>query len=111
MENASAPCIVLSTWPAGTPVEPLLQALVAERLAACVHVADAGTSVYRWDGAVESARERPLVIKTTRAALAAVEARFLALHPYDVPEWLVLDAAGSADYARWIAASVGPDTP
>ncbi|MGE0815240.1 MAG: divalent-cation tolerance protein CutA [Vicinamibacterales bacterium] len=111
MENASSLCIVLSTWPADAPVEPLLQALVGERLAACVHVADAGTSTYRWDGAVASARERPLAIKTTRGGLAALETRFRALHPYDVPEWLVVQADGSADYAGWIAGSVGPATP
>jgi periplasmic divalent cation tolerance protein len=79
---------------------------VDERLAACVHVMSAGESVYRWQGAIETAEERTVLIKTTRERLGALEARVRALHPYDVPEWLVLDATGSAAYLGWLAASV-----
>lgn len=85
---------------------PLAQALVEARLAACVHVAAAGTSVYRWEGAVETAVEQPLAIKTTRDCLARLEEHVRAAHPYALPEWLVVEVTGAADYLAWIAASV-----
>ena len=48
-------------------------------------------SIYRWKGAIEQADERQLLIKTTTAtAFATLEARIQALHPYDVPEFLVI---------------------
>ena len=58
--------------------------LVDERLAACVNVLPAMTSVYRWKGSVEEEREQQLVIKTTRDRVAALEARFHELHPYEL---------------------------
>ena len=106
MENASAVCLVLTTWPAGTAVEPFARALVEARLAACVHVLESGRSFYRWHGVVEDAAERQLVIKTTRSRLPALETRLREAHPYDVPEWLVCDAAASPGYAAWILDSV-----
>ncbi len=106
MENATAVCLVLTTWPVASPVEPFVRALVETRLAACVHVCEPGRSTYRWAGAVEEAVERQLVIKTTRDRVAAIEARLHEAHPYDVPEFLVCDAAGGRAYAAWIRESV-----
>ena len=66
-------------------------------------------SVYRWKGAVEHDEESLLVIKTTRAALAALDAALRELHPYETFELVALDVAGgSPDYLDWIAASVAP---
>ena len=106
MKNASAVCLVVTTWPVDTPVEPFARMLVEARLAACVHVCDAGRSYYRWEGVVEEATERQLLIKTTRGRVAAVEVRLREAHPYDVPELLVCDAEGSPAYAAWIRDSV-----
>lgn len=106
MENASAVCLVLTTWPVDVPVAPLARGLIEARLAACVHVCEPGRSFYRWQGAVEEAEERQLVIKTTRARLAALDAHLRAAHPYDLPELLVCDAEGSRAYAAWIHESV-----
>ena len=110
MENVSAVCLVLTTWPASTAVEPFARALVEARLAACVHVLEAGRSFYRWQGAVEDAPERQLVIKTTRSRVPALEACLRAAHPYDVPEWLVCDAEASSPYGAWIHESVAAGT-
>ena len=58
----------------------------------------------RWRGAVESDSEQQLVIKTTRHRVAALQARLAALHPYELPEFLVLEVAdGSAGYLGWVA--------
>ena len=80
----------------------LARTLVEERLAACVNVHAPMTSTYRWKDAVESAQERQVVIKTTRGRRAGLEARLRALHPYELPELVVLDAAGSEAYATWV---------
>lgn len=95
--------IVLSTFPTDQDPVPLARALVEERLAACVNVLPPMQSIYRWEGKVEHAAEHQLVMKTTAARVEALKARLADLHPYDVPELLVLPVAdGGADYLRWI---------
>lgn len=94
--------IVLTTLGADADAAAIARTLVDERLAACVNVLPSMTSVYRWKDAVEQEREQQLVIKTTRDAVPALEARLRTLHPYELPEFLVLDAAGSAEYSAWI---------
>ena len=98
--------LVLTTFPADGDSEALARALVTERLAACVNVLPPMLSIYMWKGAVEDASERQLVIKTTAARVAELQARLRALHPYDVPEFLVLPIAeGSHDYLSWVSDS------
>jgi len=85
----------------------IAHALVEERLAACVNVVPGVESVYRWQGAVESAAEHLLVIKTTAAAWPRVVARLETLHPYALPELVALaPGAVSAAYARWVGECV-----
>jgi periplasmic divalent cation tolerance protein len=98
--------IVLTTLGADTDATSIARTLVDERLAACVNVLPAMASIYRWKGAVEQDREQQLVIKTLRHTVPALQARLSQLHPYELPEFLVLDAAGSAAYASWIRESV-----
>jgi periplasmic divalent cation tolerance protein len=101
--------IVLTTLGAGTDAAALARVLVAERLAACVNVLPVMTSVYRWEGRVEQDQEQQLVIKTAERRVAALAARVRALHPYAVPEWLVVRVSdGSEEYLRWIRDSVDP---
>ncbi len=102
METASDLRLVLTTWPADRAVDEVAATLVRERLAACVSVHAPMTSHYRWDGALERTDERQVVIKTTAGRVAELEARLTALHPYDLPELLVLDAAASARYSAWV---------
>jgi periplasmic divalent cation tolerance protein len=101
--------IVLTTLSAEGDAENLAANLVEERLAACVNILPSMRSVYRWKNAVERADERQLVIKTTRAQVTQIENRLRTLHPYDVPEFVVLPIeAGSVDYLSWLAESVKP---
>jgi periplasmic divalent cation tolerance protein len=95
--------LVLTTMPDDSRADELARSLVDERLAACVNVHGPMVSIYRWKGQLEREAERQLVIKTTRARLAELEARLRALHPYDVPEFVVIDADGSSAYAAWAA--------
>jgi periplasmic divalent cation tolerance protein len=83
--------------------------LVERRLAACVNLVPELTSVYRWEGAVEEAEEVLLVMKTTEARLAALEAAVRELHSYEVPEFVALRVeAGSRPYLKWLLDSVEP---
>ena len=97
---------VLTTVPDDDKGEAIARALVEERLAACVNVLGPMTSIYRWRGAVERESERQVIIKTTSARLPALQARLAALHPYELPEFIVLAvAAGSEAYLQWISES------
>ncbi len=95
--------VVLTTIGAGADAEGLATTLVDEGLAACVNILPPMRSVYRWQGAVQHDDERQLVIKTTDDRLEALEARVKGLHPYELPEWLVLTADGSERYLAWLA--------
>ena len=99
--------IVLSTAGSEEEARKLAQALVERRLAACVNVVGPIQSVYRWKGAVESAPEHLLVIKTTAAAFPRVRDAIRELHSYELPECVMLSVdAGSEDYLKWIGESV-----
>jgi len=98
--------IVLTTLPVDGDAEKLAAQLVEERLAACINILPPMQSVYRWKDAVERDGERQLVIKTARARVTELEARLRELHPYDIPEFVVLSIeSGSAAYLSWLSAS------
>lgn len=99
--------LVLTTFPADGDADAFARTLVDERLAACVSVLPPMQSTYRWEGKVESAAERQVLIKTKAAQVAALEVRVAELHPFEVPEFLVLTIeAGSPTYLSWLADSV-----
>jgi periplasmic divalent cation tolerance protein len=96
--------IVLTTFPADADVSGFAQILIAEKLAACVNVLPSMRSIYSWKGAVETADEYQLVIKTTAARRRQLEARLKSLHPYETPEFLVIPIVeGSRDYLAWLS--------
>jgi len=98
--------MVLTTWPASRDAAELAHTLVTERLAACVNVLAEMQSTYRRKDTVEVEPERQLVIKTTPRQLEALQQRLMQLHPYDVPEFLVLPVASASDaYLRWLDTS------
>ena len=101
--------LVLSTVPDDEHAESLARTLVEERLAACVNLHAPMVSIYHWTGQVERAAERQLVIKTTRARLPELEARLAELHPYELPEFIVLPLHGGSEaYLAWVGLSVSP---
>jgi periplasmic divalent cation tolerance protein len=99
--------IVLTTLGADADAPALARVLVDERLAACVNILPPMTSIYRWNNAVEQDREQQVVMKTTAGRVAALEARLRQLHPYELPEFLVIPASGgSAAYLDWVRESI-----
>ena len=97
--------VVWTTLPNSLDPVSFSTVLVEERLAACVTAARDVTSVYRWKDAVEQAVEHHLTIKTTAGRLERLQERIASLHPYDVPEFLVLKAEGSRSYLSWVSES------
>jgi periplasmic divalent cation tolerance protein len=102
--------LVLTTVPSAEVGERIARALVEARLAACVNVLPAMLSVYRWKGEVQQETEHQLVIKTARRRLAALQEQLDQLHPYDLPEFLVLPVEdGDPAYLSWVLAEADAD--
>ena len=88
--------------------ERIGRAVVEERLAACINVLGPCRSIYRWQGAVETAEETPAILKTTVEAADALISRIAGLHSYDVPciaVWPIDKLLLS--YAEWVEQSIG----
>jgi periplasmic divalent cation tolerance protein len=100
--------ILITTLAADADADVFARTLIDEQLAACVSVLPPMTSIYRWQGELEQAQERQLLIKTTAARVLALKERFQTLHPYDVPEFIVVrpEAVGEL-YAKWVSDSIG----
>ena len=97
--------LVLVTAPDLKTARRLAKAALQAKLIACANLVPKIESHYWWQGKLESAAEVLLVLKTTKATLAALEKLILAGHPYDTPEFLVLSPnAGSQKYLAWLGA-------
>lgn len=104
------PLLVLTNLPDVASAEKLAHALIESRAAACVNVLAACRSIYRWEGAVETAAEIPLLIKTTRAAYPQVEEIVRVQHPYDVPELIAIPIThGLPAYLDWLSKETDND--
>jgi periplasmic divalent cation tolerance protein len=98
---------VTTTLPDRDAANRIGRRLVEERLAACAQVVGPVSSVYWWQGEVESASEWFCHLKTTAARVDALIARIRALHPYETPQIVAVPVVeGDAAYLRWIAESV-----
>jgi periplasmic divalent cation tolerance protein len=95
--------VVLTNCPDEAVATRIAQTVVEQRLAACVNRLAPVHSTYRWQGAIESAVEVQLLIKTTRERYPALEETLRTLHPYSVPEIMALPVTlGFGPYLRWI---------
>ncbi|MBP5985885.1 MAG: divalent-cation tolerance protein CutA [Azonexus sp.] len=96
--------LVITNCPDEESANAIALAVVEARLAACVNILPRIQSVYRWQGAVESATEIPLFIKATVANYPALEKTIQECHPYDVPEIIALPITqGLPAYLNWVA--------
>jgi len=81
--------------------------LVCERLAACVNVFDGMTSIYRWDGEINTDDEAVLIAKTSSARFQALTARVKQLHTYTCPCVISIPVTGgSSEYLGWLSEQV-----
>jgi periplasmic divalent cation tolerance protein len=95
--------LVLTNLPNHDAAVTLGRALVERRLAACINVLGAATSIYRWKEALETTPEVPLLIKTHAPLYARVEAAIRELHPYELPEIIAVPVErGLPQYLQWV---------
>ena len=100
--------VVLSTCATEEEADQLARVLVEARLAACVTMVPAARSVYRWQGALESATECLLIIKSSRPLFEPLRAALEKVHSYELPELLALPVVeGAANYLRWMEEQLG----
>jgi periplasmic divalent cation tolerance protein len=105
-EEQSA-AVMLVTAPSQEVAEQIVGSVVEERLAACGNILPGMTSIYRWQGAVQKDEEVLILLKTERSAGARLMERVRELHPYDVPEAIVVPVVdGLAPYLAWIRTNV-----
>jgi periplasmic divalent cation tolerance protein len=99
--------VVLTTVASSEKADELASALVERRLAACVNIVGPIRSIYRWKEAIEREQEYLLVIKTTAARATEMAAAFAELHPYELPEHVVLTIEGGGErYLQWLVTQV-----
>ena len=107
MSESDSIAVVLSTMPDDERAATIARALVDGGVAACVNLVPGVRSIYRWEGAVADDREQLAIIKTRRDRVDALLVRLRELHPYDVPEAIVLPVAGGhPPYLAWVAQAV-----
>lgn len=107
MAAGEAPFLVLSTVETEEDAVRLAKVLVQERLVACVNVIPGLRSIYRWQGAVSDEEELLLLMKTTRERIDGLRDRLHELHPYEVPEFVVVEIASLGEaYGAWLRGSV-----
>ncbi len=96
-------CVVFCTVPEEALAKKLAIELVDKKLAACVKIIPNVTATYRWDEKVVNDTECQMIIKTVTDNVEAALTLVKTLHPYDVPEWLVIpDVQGSDAYISWV---------
>lgn len=101
----------MTTLPPEADADTLARTMVQAGLAACVTKMAAATSIYKWQGQIESATEVPLLIKTTADAYPALERWLQERHPYDLPEIIALPVSrGLPGYLEWVTQCVGGQT-
>jgi len=101
--------IILCTVPDEKTAGQIADALVAEKLAACINIIPSIMSVYRWKDAIAHDQELLLLIKTRASMWPLLEARILELHPYELPEIIAVPIhTGQADYTQWIKNNLTP---
>lgn len=101
--------VILCTCPDEDTARRLAASMVSEKLAACANVLPGLTSVYQWQGQIETDPESLLIIKTAADRREALTERLAALHPYDVPEVIALPIeAGLPSYLQWLTDETRP---
>ncbi len=95
--------IILTTCPDEEFAEEFARKLVDMKLAACVNILPAMTSIYRWEGSITKESEHQLLIKTASSNFASIEKLLQTEHPYELAELLMIPVlSGSTNYLNWI---------
>ena len=108
MTSARSFALALVTAPDLKTARALAKAALRARLVACANLIPGLESHYRWQGKIEKSREVLILFKTIQRQLRGLEKLVIARHPYDTPEFIVLQLSrGNKRYLDWLAANVG----
>lgn len=106
MNDKNGFLLVFCTCPNSDVAQQIASTVVEAQLAACVNIVPSLTSVYLWQGKVETSNEVLLKIKTRSDLYQALQDQITQLHPYDVPEIIATEIThGLPDYLNWLADS------
>lgn len=95
--------ILLTTWPDEQSARQVAKDWLNQNLVACVNILPEMTSLYRWDGELNSGTEHQMLLKTSAHRVPALQQAILEAHPYECPEILQLPVSGGYDqYLNWI---------
>ncbi|MEO1795273.1 MAG: divalent-cation tolerance protein CutA [Pseudomonadota bacterium] len=102
--DANDPILIYATFPDAESAKAAASALLGARLVACANVLAPMTSVYRWDGSVETGEELPVIFKTVAGRADAAMVAIAEAHPYDTPAILKLrPEGGHPPFLEWLA--------
>ncbi len=106
--NPSAMNLVFSTFPTEAKAREVAHILVTERLAACANILPPMRSIFRWEGKISDEPEVLVILKCARSGFENLQRRLRALHPYELPEIVALDAgAVLPEYLAWVRQNSG----
>ena len=107
MKAKRVPVLASTTTAKAEDAGKIAMQLVERKLAACVQIVEPITSVYRWQGKIESEREILLLIKSTQDLIPDIAELLDEIHPYEVPELVATPIiGGSTSYLSWLEDSV-----
>ena len=102
--------VILCTFPDVETAERTCTSLVSSGLVACSTLLPSATSIFTWKGAVQRSSEVQVIMKTSTSRVTDVMAHVTEHHPYEVPEFVVLDTSGGLPaYLQWVLDSTSPD--
>lgn len=95
--------IILCTCPDRESAEKIARQLINDKIAACINILPGITSIYTWQGNIETEQEHLLLIKTRKDRFQAIEKSIQTSHPYEIPEIIAIPVEnGLAEYMQWI---------
>lgn len=102
--------IIFCTCPDYSTAEKIARHLVEEQLAACVNIVPGITSIYAWEGQIESAQEHLLIVKAGSLNYQSIETAIQKHHPYQLPEIIAIPVErGLPEYLNWIESCHSPN--
>ena len=95
--------MIITTVNSDSAAKKIAQALIEEKLAACVNIIPSVTSIFRWEGKVSTESELILIAKSKEKLFDEIKDKILSLHPYKLPEIITVPIVdGSKEYLKWV---------